>query len=137
LLADELMAGLEDLDPAFRVWLLAKRHALRDRLVRALEIAADRQSADSREAARIAEAMLNLDPTHEGACRQLMRARAMSGDMAGALRAYKALWDLLDADYGMEPSAATQQLVSQIKLGELEPLQLVPMPAAALPDRAQ
>ena len=31
-LSDDLMAGLEDLDSAFRVWLLAKRHSLRDRV---------------------------------------------------------------------------------------------------------
>src|ERR1700761_4524987 len=36
-LADELLTGLEDLDPSFRSWLLAKRHSIRDRLLRALE----------------------------------------------------------------------------------------------------
>ena len=41
--------------------------------------------------------------------------------IANALRIYKALWDLLDRDYGMEPSRATQDLVAQIKLGDFEP----------------
>ncbi len=119
-LTEELLAGLEDVDPAFRGWLLAKRHTLRDRLLRSLEAAA--AGANGRDQARLAEAILNLDPTHEDACRQLMRARAIAGDTAGALRAYKALWDLLDEDFGMEPAAATQELVAQIKLGSLEPI---------------
>ena len=42
-------------------------------------------------------------------------------DTAGALRIYKALWELLDRDYGMEPSKVTQDLVASVKLGELEP----------------
>ena len=46
-----------------------------------------------------------------------MRAHAEEGDVAGALRIYKALWDLLDRDYAMEPSAATEELVANIKLG--------------------
>jgi DNA-binding SARP family transcriptional activator/tetratricopeptide (TPR) repeat protein len=120
LLTDDLLTGLEDVDPAFRVWVLAKRHALRDRLLRALEDALDRESGDPRNAARLAEAILNLDPTHEDACRRLMRARATQGDTAHALRAYKALWDLLDEDYGMEPSPATQKLVAEIKMGAFE-----------------
>ncbi|HUB98004.1 MAG TPA: BTAD domain-containing putative transcriptional regulator, partial [Stellaceae bacterium] len=118
-LTDELMTGLEDLDPAFRVWLLAKRHSLRDRLLRALESAL-RAAADATRVSRLAEAILGLDPTHEEACRRLMRAQASLGDTAHALRAYKALWDLLDEDYGMEPSAATQELVAEIKMGTIE-----------------
>src|SRR5436305_14769100 len=49
-----------------------------------------------------------------------MQVHAEHGDVAGALRIYKALWDLLDEDYGMEPSAATQDLVAKVKLGEFE-----------------
>ena len=49
-----------------------------------------------------------------------MRAHAEEGDVAGALRIYKALWDLLDRDYAMEPSSATEELVANIKLGILE-----------------
>ena len=74
--------------------------------------------ADSKK--RIAAAIVNLDPTHEYACRYLMRAHAEEGDVAGALRIYKALWDLLDRDYAMEPSSATEELVANIKLGILE-----------------
>jgi DNA-binding SARP family transcriptional activator len=120
-LADELLAGLEDLDPAYRSWLLAKRHTIRDRLLRALENALTAATDNLAAQGKIAQAILNLDPTHEEAVRWLMRGRAMLGDTAGALRAYKTLWDLLDDDYGMEPAEATQKLVADIKSGLLEP----------------
>ena len=120
-LADDLLAGLDDLDPSFRVWVLAKRETLRDRLMRALEEALAKERRDPHKESLLAEALINLDPTHEEACRRLMRASAITGRTAHALRAYKALWDLLDEDYGMEPSAATQELVAKIKLGAYEP----------------
>jgi DNA-binding SARP family transcriptional activator len=120
-LADELLAGLEDLDPSFRSWLLAKRHTVRDRLLRALENALAIATTNLTTQGNLAQAILNLDPTHEDAARRLMRARAMVGDTAGALRVYSALWDLLDEDYGMEPADATQKLVADIKTGVYEP----------------
>src|SRR6202000_1593484 len=79
---------------------------------------------------RIAAAIVNLDPTHEEACCHLMRMHAEQGDVAGALRIYSELWDLLDRDYGMEPSPATQALVADIKLGVFE---RPPEPDAAKP----
>jgi DNA-binding SARP family transcriptional activator len=143
-LADELLAGLEDLDPAFRSWLLAKRHTIRDRLLRALENALTAAATDDVAAqGKVAQAILNLDPTHEEAVRAFMRARATVGDTAGALRAYKTLWDLLDEDYGMEPAEATQKLVADIKIGLLEPAMpanradaIMPAPATPLSERA-
>jgi TolB-like protein len=48
-----------------------------------------------------------------------MRSRAENGDVAGALKVYKALWDLLSADHDMEPSDATQDLVAKIKIGSI------------------
>jgi DNA-binding SARP family transcriptional activator len=120
-LGGELLAGLEDVDPAFRTWVVAKRATVGDRLLRALETALAGEGLDYGRQSALAEAILNLDPTHEEACRRLMRARATIGDTAGALRAYKALWDLLDEEHGMEPAAATQRLVAEIKTGLLEP----------------
>jgi DNA-binding SARP family transcriptional activator len=118
-ITDDLLVGLEDLDPSFRGWLLAKRHLLSDRLLRALEKALDR-TQDLNTQSQLAEAILNLDPSHEDACRRLMLASATFGRTAHALRTYKALWDLLDQDFGMEPSKATQDLVADIKLGVYE-----------------
>ena len=120
-LADALLQDLDDLDPAFHVWLLARRHNLQERLLRALEAGMRRADLSRDARAHLAEAALNLDPTHEEAGRLLMRARAEAGDIGGALKVYKQLWQLLDDEYDMEPSPPTQQLVAEIKSGALEP----------------
>jgi DNA-binding SARP family transcriptional activator len=119
-LEEHLLEGLDDLDPSFRVWVLAKRQTIHDRLMRSLgpALVATDVSAGARK--DVAAAIVNLDPTHEEASCHLMQVHAEQGDVAGALRIYKALWDLLDEDYGMEPSAATRDLVAKIKLGDFE-----------------
>lgn len=128
-IAETLLAGFEDIDPEFRVWLLAKRQTLQERLLRGLEAGLVAERGDVRNKKRLAEAIINLDPTHEEACRYLMQARAAEGDVSGSLRVYKALWDLLDEEYGMEPSAKTQQLVAEIKQGNIEVRSPPAMPA--------
>jgi DNA-binding SARP family transcriptional activator/TolB-like protein len=119
-LGQKILEGMDDLDPSFRIWVLAKRQTIHDRLMRSLgtglvakEVAADVKT-------EIATAIVNLDPTHEEACCHLMRVHAEDGDVAGALRIYKSLWNLLDRDYGMEPSPVTEELVARIKLGAFE-----------------
>jgi DNA-binding SARP family transcriptional activator len=119
-LIEAMLEGFEDLDPSFRVWLLAKRETINSKLLRALESAMRNESLSIDERGRAAFAIVNLDGTHEEACRFSMRSKAAAGDISGALRLYKALWDLLDADYDMEPAPATQQLVAELKSGVLE-----------------
>jgi DNA-binding SARP family transcriptional activator/tetratricopeptide (TPR) repeat protein len=120
-LDERLLEGMDDLDPSFRVWVLAKRQTVHERLMRSLEAGLIGANVPRDTRKKFAAAIVNLDPTHEHACRYLMRAHAEEGDIAGALRIYKSLWDLLDRDYGMEPSPATEELVASIKLGVFEP----------------
>lgn len=122
-LTETLLSGLEEVDPEFRMWLLVQRQNLHERLVRALEDAARaaERKSDLQALRRLSEALINLDPTHEEACRHLMQAFAALGDMSGALRTYKTLWDELDEEYDMEPSDQTQDLVVAIKMGEHGP----------------
>jgi DNA-binding SARP family transcriptional activator len=117
---EHILEGLDDLDPSFRVWVLAKRQTIHDRLMRSLGAALTADDIAESVRTDVAAAIVNLDPTHEEACCHLMQVHAEQGDVAGALRIYKALWDLLDQDYGMEPSAASQDLVARIKLGTFE-----------------
>jgi TolB-like protein len=100
--------------------VLAKRQTIHDRLMRSLGAGMLAKGVAAGAKTEIAAAIVNLDPTHEEACCHLMRAHAEEGDVAGALRIYKSLWDLLDRDYGMEPSPATEELVADIKLGAFE-----------------
>lgn len=133
--AESLLTGYEDLDGAFRSWLLVQRQNLQDRIVLSLEarlaeIGEEIPLARLQEVKSLAIGLSNLDQTHEGACRRLMQVSAVEGDISGALRRYNALWNLLDSEYDMEPSEATQKLVVLIKSGQFR----VPeRPVAAVP----
>jgi DNA-binding SARP family transcriptional activator len=119
-LGERILEGMDDLDPSFRIWVLAKRQTIHDRLMRSLGaglVAGDIPAGTKTE---IAKAIVNLDSTHEEACCHLMRAYAEQGDVAASLRLYNELWNLLDRDYGMEPSQVTEALVAEIKLGAFE-----------------
>ncbi|MFE0758901.1 BTAD domain-containing putative transcriptional regulator [Inquilinus sp. NPDC058860] len=134
-LPDSFLAGLDDIDPAFRAWLLVQRQILQERLLRELE---DRLpgAADPRLAKRIGAAIVNLDPTHEVGCRAVIEASARLGDLGGALRAYRDLWDLLDQEFGMEPSPETQELIFKVKSGEFGDPKAAQAAAAPAPQPA-
>ena len=119
-LAETLLAGFDDLDPSFHGWLTGRRQTLHDRLIRGLEEGYHDASLPRRRRRRLAEAALLLDPTHEEACRVVMRAAAEDGELSVALRAYEELYRLLGDDYDMEPSGATQALVAEVKQGKFE-----------------
>ena len=143
-LTDRLLDGCDAIDPAFDIWLTAKREAIRQRLERDLETALRESAAAGRRVEDIARAILNLDPTHEEAARALMTARHASGDTAGALTVYKRLWDLLDEEYDTEPSKDTLDLVASIKMGQAPaPRPVAPLlfadplpPTATMPTKA-
>jgi DNA-binding SARP family transcriptional activator len=129
-LDERILEGMDDLDPSFRVWVLAKRQTIHDRLMRSLDAGLVGSDVAAGVKKQMATAIVNLDPTHEEGCCHLMRVHAEEGDVAGALRIYKALWDLLDRDYGMEPSPVTEELVAKIKLGAFEQPLAAAKPAA-------
>jgi adenylate cyclase len=109
-----LLDGFEDLDPSFRDWLFTARQNLSGLIARNLELLLrSSPSADIRRQA--ATALLNVDPTHEEACRYGMQDATARGDVGLALKIYKRLWDLLDEEYGTEPSCQTQAIAIQIK----------------------
>ena len=140
-LADTLLAGCDDLDPAFQEWLQARRQALRDQLIRGLETGYRDPSAARDQRWKLAEAAVRLDPTHEEACRVVMRCAAEAGQTGAAIRAYDELYRLLDRDFDMEPSLATQELIAEVKQGKFDKrapgdLSPGPNPAHATPSYA-
>lgn len=124
-IAETLFEGLDDLDPAFSAWLRPRRIALHERMTAGLE--ALLASAARAQQRAVARALLNLDQTHEEACRRFMLAAAEEGDIPAALRAYEALWNVLGEDFDMEPSDATQEVVAAVKSGQILPA--APSPA--------
>jgi DNA-binding SARP family transcriptional activator/TolB-like protein len=119
-LAEALLAGFEDLDPAFHGWLSARRQTLHDRILRDLERGYRDLVLPRRQRRRLAEAAVLLDPTHEEACRVVMRCAAEDGEIGAALHAYDELYRLLGDEYDMEPSAPTLELIAEIKQGKFD-----------------
>ncbi|WP_417768057.1 BTAD domain-containing putative transcriptional regulator [Stappia sp.] len=116
-LSERLFEGGETLAEPFTAWLRVRRQQLHDQLRGILEPMIRLGAGDWRSMEDAALALLNLDPTHEPACRAFMTSRAASGDFTAALRAYEELWNILEEEFDSQPSSETQALVVDIKLG--------------------
>jgi DNA-binding SARP family transcriptional activator len=117
---ETLLLGYEDLSPMLKDWVLASRARLQEQLVRALEQSYENDLFPRRQRRRLAEATLLIDPLHEAACRVVMRITAEDGEIGQSLRAYTELYNALGEELDMEPSAATQELVAEIKQGRFD-----------------
>lgn len=116
-LQDRLFDRMEGLDESFTIWLRDRRQQVYESLRTVLEerLAPGKSSWGIVEQAAVA--LLNLDPTHEPACRAFIHARARAGDFAGAVRAYDDLWRVLEEEFDTQPARETQDLIVSIKLG--------------------
>jgi DNA-binding SARP family transcriptional activator/TolB-like protein/Tfp pilus assembly protein PilF len=132
LISEAYLRDLDDIDPAFAVWARARRQGFHDHLLQHLQAILHADSLSTATRRECAQAILNLDPTHEEACRALMRICVEMGDTTAALRAYNALWDLLENEYDTEPSPETMALIADIKQGNLAPAS-ASAPASAPP----
>lgn len=140
-------ADLWGLDPIFdqflserrAVWLALVSQQLHNRL----------RAAEGRPEARaLAERLRELEPQDEEATRALMRLEIAAGNKAAALDHYRRLWEVLDEEFDVEPSAETQSLAVSLKLsGPAAPVPslleeritifLHPFALAGLPDEDQ
>ncbi len=136
LLDGELLEDLHGIDTAFDAWLSTERERLRDRSRALAELILHDQS-DPASAIPAAQRLLQIDRSHEGAWRALMRAHSARGERGMAIQAYDrcrtALADLLDA----APSAETQKVLSEIRGPPGARLRLRPLPLAGLAESAE
>jgi DNA-binding SARP family transcriptional activator len=119
-LADSAFTGYEDLSPLFQEWVRAARTQIQERLLRGLTENYQNPTLPRRQRRLMAEAALNIDPTHEEACRVVMQLAAEDGELGLALRAYANLYTILSDELDMEPSAPTLALVAEIKQGHFD-----------------
>jgi len=112
-----LLDGFPAVDPAFEDWLRAARTALAERARDALTrlLAHRRESGDGAAAVATARALLALDPLQEPVHRALMELYAAAGERTLALKQFKACRDVLRAELGVEPEAATRSLHDRIR----------------------
>lgn len=114
---DRILYGFESVDQAFAAWLHVIRQRWCDRWTHSLESTLRDSALNSAVRSRAAEALVQLDQTHEEAHRFLILKFAEEGNVAAALRQYNNLWELLDREYDMEPAEDTQELIVRIKSG--------------------
>jgi predicted ATPase/DNA-binding SARP family transcriptional activator len=132
LYAGEFLAGLSLPDaPAFEEWLVVQRESLRLQTLTALGELADAYAQRGEHGAAVdyATRQLALEPWHEAAHRQLMRALAARGQRAEALAQLDACRRVLAEALGVEPSAETLALAEQIRAGPPSAARLHGFPA--------
>jgi class 3 adenylate cyclase/DNA-binding SARP family transcriptional activator len=97
-------------------WVEEQRRDLRDVLVRALECLRDASLAQREfgEAVRYAVEITELEPYRESSYRALMRAHAVAGNPAEALRVYERCRRFLADELGAYPSAESQAAYLEI-----------------------
>lgn len=110
----DLLADLNKVSAAFDRWLIAKRSAFAESLRKLLE--GKLSNADAREREEIAQRLIDVDPTHEGASRILMRALADRKERVKALAEYKRLHEVLKRAFDAEPSPETRALYEAIRM---------------------
>ena len=106
--------------PLFEEWMLAQRARLREIAVTTLYrlVTHFTEEGEYETAVVYARQLLTIEPWHEETHRQLMRLLALLGQRSAALMQYETCRRLLAEELGLEPTAATVQLVQQIKAGE-------------------
>ena len=107
----ELLPGLDD------DWVYSARDAHRDGLIAAFGrlAAAAEEVGDLAAAARWTRRQVSHDPLSEDTHRELMRRLAEAGDRPSALAAFAQLRTRLADELHMAPSAATRELVDEIR----------------------
>ncbi|HLJ69247.1 MAG TPA: AAA family ATPase [Chloroflexota bacterium] len=103
----------------YEEWTLVRREdlaRLHEQILEALARNAQRQRKWW-QAAQAWKELIALDPTREGASRELMRLHALKGDRALALRQYQELRAVLANELQAEPEAATEALYREIRSG--------------------
>ncbi len=98
------------------VWIEAHRRALADNLVQATELSAEASLGlgNPGEAHRIARELVALDPLRESGYRLLMRALAVTGNAAQAVRVMDECRLALRQQAGVAPSAETERIFQEI-----------------------
>lgn len=100
-------------------WIAVIRNNIDNSLRKILGVALGRSDLAEEFRSFAARTLLHFDPTNENSCMYLMRSHAEAGDLATALQFYNSLYQTLVDLHDTEPSEEIQQLVAQIKLGEI------------------
>lgn len=125
----ELFGPAQPTAPVFEAWLQIERSQLRSVLTGALTDQLEKLiAANTFTDTRVAEDLVRVEPSHELAHQFIMRFHALRGDQSAALRQYGLLEQALAEELDSEPSEASQDLMVQIKSGEVSLQRSAPLP---------
>ena len=132
----ELLAGMTAGDGALGTWLAgqreAARQAQREPLVQA-RVRAE-EAGDLATALRHAQQLLALEPHEEAHHTALMRLHYLRGEPAAGLAAWQRLGEMLAAQYGSAPGAASREVAQALRSADAAaPRAVAPRATAALP----
>jgi DNA-binding SARP family transcriptional activator len=111
--ATETLPGWDD------EWIVVERERFRELRLHALERACAALLGGGHHSAAVQAALaaIETEPFRDSAQRLLVLAYLEEGNRAAALRAYHAFRDLMEAELGLEPSDAMNQLVAGLLPG--------------------
>jgi TolB-like protein/DNA-binding SARP family transcriptional activator len=118
---DDLLAGFSLEERAFTDWLTTERARLRDLALGALEtlMGQNDDSLGPEQVIAFAQRAISIDPYREQAHRQLLRALSLAGRRNDALLHYRRLEQRLRSELGVQPEAATRELLETIRSGAI------------------
>jgi len=117
--SERLLQDLDGITASFDHWLAAERTRFEDRVRKILEAELDRlirQNARAEVRAAAARRLINFEPTHEGAVRNLMSAFAQMGDRVQAIREYERCRQALLTVLDLPPSKETTAVYEAIRI---------------------
>lgn len=136
----DFLAQLPSVDSApFEEWLVLKREALHQRAVEALSQLAQYHErwGHAARAHELLTRLIELEPWNEAAQARLIRLLYRIGQRSAALAQYEVCRRILADQFNVEPIAATQQLIEQIRAGkpieDAAPTRSVNVPIAVTP----
>lgn len=117
---DDLLTGFSLEETSFMEWLERERSRLRDLVMRALDRLMEQGAdIDPEELLAFAQRAVSIDPYGESAHRHLLRALALMGRRSDALTHYREVEQRLRRDLGVEPEAATREILEAVRSGAL------------------
>ena len=136
----DLLAKLDDASASFRQWVVGERARFVETLRSLLEREAEQDASESsaHQRADIAQRLIEVTPTYEGAWRVLMRALTDMKRPAEALEQYAHCESTLLEQLGVKPSAETRALYDAIRAslrdeqGAVDFVHIPPRQAAAM-----
>jgi DNA-binding SARP family transcriptional activator len=105
---------------AFEEWAQIHRERKRRQALEALGILAEyhHRQGDYHRMLEIAQRQVEIDPFHESAHCQVMRAMALNGQRSQAVSHFNDFRSLLLNEMGLQPAPETMELLETIKAGE-------------------